>query len=110
WPIALAAAVATGAVLLRRAGRIPALPRIPAGDLGIPLERALVGLGRQLGRLANESIPRALDGLSDLAGPLVRGGPAWSARFGRGEARIAAWSVTGLLVVLLALSLAWLLS
>lgn len=110
WPIALAAAVATGAVLLCRAGRIPGLPRIPAGDLGIPLERALVGLGRRLGRLADEGMPHALDGLRVLAGPLVRGGPAWSARFGRGEARIAAWSVTGLLVVLLAASMAWLLS
>ena len=110
WPIALAAAVATGAVLLRRAGRIPALPRIPAGDLGIPLERSLVGLGRRLRRLANEDMPRALNGLRNLAGPLVRGGPAWSARFGCGEARIGVWSVTGLLVILLAVSLAWLLN
>jgi formate hydrogenlyase subunit 3/multisubunit Na+/H+ antiporter MnhD subunit len=110
WPILLAGVIAIAALRLRGRGRVAAMPRIPAGDLGIPLERGVLMLGRALARLSNEDIPRALAGLGGIMGMLIRGRLVWSDRFGQGETRIAAWSVTGLLLLLLAVSFAWLLA
>jgi formate hydrogenlyase subunit 3/multisubunit Na+/H+ antiporter MnhD subunit len=110
WPILLAGALVFAAVRLHGAGRLPALPQVPAGDLGIPLERGALALRREVGQLLNVEIPRLRTALSGKASQVSRGIPAWSVRFGHGEARLAAWSVTGLLVCLLAVSLAWLLA
>jgi formate hydrogenlyase subunit 3/multisubunit Na+/H+ antiporter MnhD subunit len=110
WPLA-AASVVTWAVLRAiRSGRLPGIPCVPPGDLGIPLERALVGLGRKTRELLDERLPRALDGGKLLARTAAQGAADWSDGLGHGEARIAAWSVTGAMVVLLALSFAWLMS
>jgi formate hydrogenlyase subunit 3/multisubunit Na+/H+ antiporter MnhD subunit len=110
WPVALAALVTVVAVRLRRAGRLPAMPAVPPGDLGIPLERGVVAIGRLLGRACNDGIPRAVDTLRGTAQEVIERGPAWSARFGHGELRLARWSATGLLLVLLAATLVWLLA
>jgi len=109
WPVLLAGAIAFVAVGLRRAGRLPALPPVPAGDLGIPLERGLVGAGQALGRLLDQGLPRALDSLREGFATVVRSGPGWSNLFGRGEARIAAWSMTAALLLLVAVAFVWLL-
>lgn len=110
WPVALATAIVATALGLDRAGRLPAMPAVPAGDLGIALERTLRRLGRALGRLASETLPRGRENLRGLAGSVVRSAPRWSERFGHGEARISAWSMTGMFVLLLAVSFAWLLA
>ena len=110
WPLLLAGAIAFTALRLRRAGRAPEMPRVPAGDLGISLERALLALGRALGRFSRHDIPRLRDALKGAAGTVIRSGPEWSDRLGHGEARIAAWAVTGMLVLLLAVTFAWLLA
>jgi hypothetical protein len=86
------------------------MPAVPAGDLGIALERGLGRLGRALGRLASETLPRGRESLRGVAGNVIRSAPRWSERFGHGEARITAWSMTGMLVLLLAASFAWLLA
>jgi formate hydrogenlyase subunit 3/multisubunit Na+/H+ antiporter MnhD subunit len=110
WPVMLAGAIVIAGLGLHRAGRLPAMPPVPAGDLGISLERALARLGRVLGHLASKTLPRGIESLRGVAGSVIRGAPRWSERFGRGEARIAAWSMTGMLLVLLAASFAWLLA
>jgi hypothetical protein len=110
WPLALAAVIAVMAVRLRRAGRLPAMPGVPPGDLGIPLERGAAALSRSLVRFANESLPRALGILAGVAGAVIGSGPGWSVRLGHVEARITAWSVTGALVLLLAAVFAWLMA
>lgn len=108
WPLALAGLLAATAVRLR--ARLPGLPGIPAGDLGIPLERGLVAGGRALARLLNDSLPAFVRACGRPVGIAVRSAPWWSGTLGHGEARIAAWSVTGLLVLLLAVSFALLLA
>jgi hypothetical protein len=110
WPLLLAGAIAITALRLRRAGRVPEMPRVPAGDLGISLERGLLALGHALGRFSRHDIPRLRDALKGAAGTVIRTGPEWSDRLGHGEARIAAWSMTGMLVLLLAVTFAWLLA
>lgn len=110
WPVALAAAIAIAVVVLHRAGRLPAMPPVPAGDLGIYLERALGRLGRTLGHLANETLPQGRESLRGVASGVIRSGPRWAARFGHVEARITAWSMTGMLLLLLAVSFAWLMA
>jgi formate hydrogenlyase subunit 3/multisubunit Na+/H+ antiporter MnhD subunit len=110
WPATLAVALALAAVRLHRGGRLPGLPDVPAGDLGIPLERGVLSLGRGAAWLCREQLPR----LRDLAGlvtdSLVRSGPAWSLRVTHAEIRIRLWSMTGAFLVALALMLAWLLA
>lgn len=108
WPLALAGLLAATAVCLR--ARLPGLPGIPAGDLGIPLERGLVAGWRAVARLLNELLPAILRACGRPVGIAVRSVPRWSDTLGHGEARIAAWSVTGLLVLLLAVSFALLLA
>ena len=110
WPLALAGAIALVAVRLRRAGRLPAMPGVPPGDLGIPLERGATALLRVLGRFANELLPRWRRFLAGIGGAVIGSGPGWSDRLGHVEARIAAWSVTGALLLLLGAAFAWLMA
>lgn len=107
-PLALAGLLAFTAVRLRR--RLPRLPSVPAGDIGIPLERGLVAAGRGLHRFLVESLPAAVRACRRPVGMAVRSAPWWSDTLGRGEARIAAWSATALFVALLAVCGALLLS
>jgi hydrogenase-4 component B len=110
WPLALAAVIALIVVRLNNAGRLPPLPAVPPGDLGIPLERGAIAVSRALRRLAVDALPRAIDLFRGLAGGAIRSGPAWAGWLGHGEARIAAWSVTSLLLLLLAATFAWLMA
>jgi hydrogenase-4 component B len=110
WPLASAVAITVMAVRLHRAGRLPALPGVPPGDLGIALERGVTALLRALGRFANERLPRVLGLLAGIAGVAIDSGLGWSGRLGHAEARIAAWSVTGALLLLLAATFAWLMA
>jgi NADH:ubiquinone oxidoreductase subunit 5 (subunit L)/multisubunit Na+/H+ antiporter MnhA subunit len=109
WPAVLAGLLGWLLFHGHRAGRLGPMPRVPPGDLGIPLERALLSAGRAVRRLLEEGIPRLVAGLSGAVDMFARSGPGWAARLGSGEARIAGWSVTGVLLVLLAASFAWLL-
>jgi formate hydrogenlyase subunit 3/multisubunit Na+/H+ antiporter MnhD subunit len=108
WPLALAGAIALVAVRLHRAGRWPAMPTVPPGDLGIPLERGVTALTRVLGRFGNDRLPRVRSFMAGIAGGVIGIGPGWSVRLGHVEARIAAWSVTGVLLLMLAAVFAWL--
>jgi formate hydrogenlyase subunit 3/multisubunit Na+/H+ antiporter MnhD subunit len=110
WPLAVAGLVTAGALALHRAGRAPALPVVPAGDLGIPLERGAIAIGRRLGELAEAGLPGALARFGLAAMAAARSGPTWAVRIGHGEERISAWCVTGLMVVLLATLFALLLA
>jgi formate hydrogenlyase subunit 3/multisubunit Na+/H+ antiporter MnhD subunit len=102
WPLFVSALVAVIALALRRADRVPALPLVPAGDLGIPLERAVLSIGRSLGRLAEESLPRVLARFKGMAEGATSSGPTWTGRLGHGEQWVSVWSVTALALVLLA--------
>jgi hydrogenase-4 component B len=107
-PLALAILLAITALRLR--ARLPGFPSVPAGDVGIPLERGLVAAGRGLRRLLTGRLPDAAGACRRPVGMAVRSAPWWSDALGHGEARITAWSVTGLLVVVLAVSFALLLA
>jgi formate hydrogenlyase subunit 3/multisubunit Na+/H+ antiporter MnhD subunit len=109
-PALVAMALAAVAVWLRRARRVADWPRVPPGDLGIGLERGVIWLGRRLGHAASEALPAARGAAGSLAMRLLRSGPAWAGRLGLAEARLAAWSVTGLLLLLLAAAFALLLT
>jgi formate hydrogenlyase subunit 3/multisubunit Na+/H+ antiporter MnhD subunit len=108
WPLALAGVIALVAVRLHRAGRLPAMPGVPPGDLGIPLERGVTALTRVLGRFGNHRLPRVRGFMAGIAGRVIGTGPGWSVRLGHVEARIAGWSVTGVLLLMLAAVFVWL--
>ncbi len=108
WPLLLAGLLTVTAVHFR--ARLPGLPRIPAGDIGIPLERGVLAVGRGLGRFLTERLPRVVGARGRPVKFAIRSAPWWSDTLGHGEARIAAWSVTGLLVVLAAVAFALLLA
>ena len=110
WPAVLALALATVAVRLHRAGRVPGLPGIPAGDLGIPLERGVLSLGRIAAWVCHEQLPRLQEFAGLVTDRVVRSGPAWSLRLTNAEIRIRLWSRTGVFLVALALALAWMLA
>jgi formate hydrogenlyase subunit 3/multisubunit Na+/H+ antiporter MnhD subunit len=106
-PLAGAVALAAAAAWLRRRRRIPGLPALPAGDLGIPLERGLIRLGHGAARVCREAVPRVRETALGAVGSLASSGPAWAGRLGLAEARLGAWACTGLLLLLLAVAFAW---
>ncbi|HKL62224.1 MAG TPA: proton-conducting transporter membrane subunit [Woeseiaceae bacterium] len=108
WPVVLAAAIAASALWSRRAGLGPRLPAIPAGDLGMALERGLLRLGRRSARLAVERALALRERGVAAAGAVAAVIPRWSARVAVAEEHATAWSVTGTLAVLLAVAAAWL--
>jgi formate hydrogenlyase subunit 3/multisubunit Na+/H+ antiporter MnhD subunit len=110
WPVALAGLLAWILLQGHRSGRLGPLPPVPPGDLGIPLENAAAASARWLGGVMNTQLPRFRDACASGVGTLARSGPGWVTRLGSGEARIAAWSITGALLLLLATSFAWLLA
>lgn len=110
WPLAMAGAIAILGLRLRRAGRLPAVPGIPPGDLGIPLERGATALAQALRRVAVEGLPGALGIVRSATSRVIRSGPAWADRLGHGEARISGWSVTSLLLLALTVAFVWLMT
>ena len=110
WPPAIAVATALAAwTVSRRAGR-KWIPSVPPGDVGIPLERALLAVGHGLGHVLRADLPRRLAQLRAFGGILVGRALAGAGRLGRLEARLTAWSVTSLLVLVVAACIARLLS
>jgi formate hydrogenlyase subunit 3/multisubunit Na+/H+ antiporter MnhD subunit len=110
WPVALAGLLGWLLFHGHRTGRLGPMPRVPPGDLGMPLERALLSAGQAVRRVLEEGIPRIVAGLNGAVDRVARSGPGWAARLGSGEVRIAGWSITGVLLVVLAISFAWLLT
>ena len=108
-PALLALLLALAAARWLRAHPGWRLPDIPPGDAGIPLERALASAGRRLDRALREELPRLRAWLWRQAGHAGRAAPAVSARVGHAEDNVAAWSVTGLLLLLVMALAAWLL-
>lgn len=110
WPLVLAGIVTAAALWLQRSGRSPTVPAVPPGDIGIPLERALLAGGVLAARLCRESLPCTIEALHRGAAEITRDSLAGAAQLGRADARLTAWSLTGLLLVLLACLFAWLLA
>lgn len=100
--VALAGLLVVIAAGLRRHGRLPPLPRIPAGDLGIALERWVSAWSRLLEGFCTTRLPREVARLRAFGLAPAGRGAGLSGRAGAIEARIAAWSMTGLLVMLVA--------
>lgn len=109
WPL-LGAALLAAAVL-----RLPALRRlapridVPPGDLGIALERGAQGLGRLLGHGLGVGLPSQRDRARRLAGRVSALGPATAGLLVRAERHLGAWSLTGLLLLAVAIAAAWVL-
>ena len=110
WPLVLAGATTVVALGLHRAGRWTAIPAVPAGDIGIPLERALFACGRGVARLSTETLPRVIEALRRAAAAITRHSLSGAAQVGRADARLTAWSSTGFLLVLLVIVFASLLA
>ncbi|MCO5169699.1 MAG: complex I subunit 5 family protein [Planctomycetes bacterium] len=107
WPVAAGLGLVGLWGWLVRAGRAPAVPEVPAGDLVVPLERAL---RRAAGTWA--AVTAGAEGLVGagraLAGAFGARGAAALGRLGRVEAALLRWEVSGgaLLLVLVALFVA----
>jgi len=110
WPLVLAGAVTMAAVGLHRAGRGPALPAVPAGDIGIPLERTLLACGREAARLSTDTLPRLVEVFRRAAAAITRDSLSAATQVSRADARLTAWSSTSFLLVLLAIVFAILLA
>ena len=110
WPLAAALALLLGGLYLWRRPGHRRLPSVPPGDLGIPLERALLASGAALARLLVERLPRLLARARALAGAAAGHLLSNAAPLGRAEARLGAWSLTGLLLLTAAACLAGLLA
>ncbi|NHA16160.1 complex I subunit 5 family protein [Thioalkalivibrio sp. XN279] len=108
WPPAVAVALALVAVSAwRRHGR-RTLPVVPPGDIGILLERAVLAIGHGLGHAMRERLPRELAQVRALGGAMAGRVLAGAGPLGRAEARLGAWALTALLLLLVAACLAWL--
>jgi NADH:ubiquinone oxidoreductase subunit 2 (subunit N) len=84
-------------------------PRIPTGDLVVFTERLVRGLARRLTVLFRERLPERCNRIVDALGAWLVD-PRWAAAGDRIEARLAHWSVTSLLMLAAATSIAWLLA
>ncbi len=97
WPVVLGVALAVGALLLRRAGRLGPVPRVPAGDVAVPVERVARWLWRAVEPVAEPhhaaDHPPPERTPSRLARPLERA-----------EAALSDWAMAGLLVLLTAVA------
>ena len=65
WPPALAVMMAAFTLYLRSQGRLPGLPHVSPGDLGILLERGITAGGRALGLWSGERAPAWQQRLAD---------------------------------------------
>ncbi len=84
-------------------------PRIPPGDLLVPLERAIGSLLRLLGVICTRHLPRLRDRLADRLLRMWDGG-AWSRRIQQLDLRLRAWPATSLMMLLVAVAAALLLA
>lgn len=103
WP--LLAAVALALLAARFAGRWP-LPRVPPGDVAWPVSRGLRLAGRHL-LYACGLLARLRDAVQ-AALPAMLPAAAWTGALRRGEQALLGWRLTGFLVVLAAVAIAWL--
>jgi hypothetical protein len=96
-------------LLLHRFARSVALPRIPPGDLLGPVESLGQWLLRHLRGWCEPGLSHVRD---DTQQRFIAAwdGRAWALRFQRLELRLRAWSTTSLLVLILALVMAFLLA
>ena len=109
WPLLLAATVVFSVWSLNRRGVLPDLPIVPAGDLGIVLERFVLAAGQWLNGLACDTLPRMRATIAALTGRLVRMGLDSVADLNPDEVRSMTWTATATLLLLLAVVFAWLL-
>jgi formate hydrogenlyase subunit 3/multisubunit Na+/H+ antiporter MnhD subunit len=109
-PLFLALLLALAAARWMRGPPARRLPAVPPGDVGIPLERALGVASHRLDHALRQDLPGLRAWLWRQAGTAGRALPACSARLGRAEDRVGAWSVTGVLLFLVLVLSAWLLS
>lgn len=84
-------------------------PRIPAGDLLGPLEQAVGFVLRLLRVVCMRHLPRSRDRLADRLLALWDG-EAWSRRLQQLDVRFRAWPATSLMMLLVALAMAFLLA
>ena len=107
WPLLAAALLALGMLQLPPLRRLASGIEFPPGDLGMGLEHGLRNLGRRLG--GGLAHARRHGGADRQLGRLATLSPAAANMLGRVEGRLGAWSVTGLLLLVVAISAAWLL-
>jgi formate hydrogenlyase subunit 3/multisubunit Na+/H+ antiporter MnhD subunit len=108
WPLLLAVAAAWFAWAMNRRGLLPGLPVVPAGDLGIALERVVLTMGEWLSRLANDTLPRMREKIVVLTRSLVRTWLNSAADRNLDEVHIMTWTRTAAWLLSLAVILAWL--
>jgi formate hydrogenlyase subunit 3/multisubunit Na+/H+ antiporter MnhD subunit len=109
-PPALALVLAlTAWAIWRRQGRTTWLV-VPPGDIGIPLERAVLAVRDGLERALCQWLPQRLAQARALGGMLAGRVLAGAGALGRAETRLGVWSLTGLLLFLVAACLARLFS
>ena len=107
--VALAGLLAVAAAWLRHRHRAPGGPAVPPGDLGIPLERLGAAGLHWLAVFCALRLPREVRRLRGFGVAMADRRAGLAILAGAAETRIAAWSVTGLLVMLMAGATAWLL-
>ncbi|NGP52697.1 complex I subunit 5 family protein [Thioalkalivibrio sp. XN8] len=107
WPLLAALLLALGVLRLPTLRRVASRIEVPPGDLGIALEQGLRALGRRLDRGLDRV--RQHGSVYRQAGRLAALVPAAATVLGRVEGRLSAWSMTGLLLLVVAISAAWLL-
>jgi hypothetical protein len=83
---------------------------VPPGDIGIPLERAVLAVRDGLERALCQWLPQRLAQARALGGMLAGRVLAGAGALGRAETRLGVWSLTGLLLFLVAACLARLFS
>jgi formate hydrogenlyase subunit 3/multisubunit Na+/H+ antiporter MnhD subunit len=98
WPVAAGAAVAAAVLVVHRLGWLAGVPRVPAGDVAVPVERLAQRVWRLMGPVPEphhaaavpaEPAPSALDGA-----------------LARAENVLSAWGTAALLVLLTAVAVA----
>ncbi len=98
WPVAAGAAVAAAALALHRRGWLVGLPRIPAGDVAVPVERLAARVWRRMG-----PVPEAHHAAAVPAEPASS---ALDGALARAENVLSAWRTAALLVLLTAVAVA----
>lgn len=109
WPLLLAAAIAAGARALGQRGLLPRLPDIPAGDVGISLEKGVVLIGGRLDHFCRHTLPHLRDGIPAALIAMLPPTNPWPGRLKVTEAHLQTWTITASLLVLMGVLIARLL-
>ena len=109
WPLLLAGVIAIAAGTLHRRGWLPAFPELPAGDLGIVLEKGILLVGGAVNHFCRHTLPRLRDGLPSVLFAMLPPTNPWPGRLKMIEAHLQLWTVTATALILLAVLIAWLL-